>query len=65
MTQVNMDPKMAPPEYEPPVPVEPTAMAYPAVRPMSASKQTQEHSGRGATPPRETYTPVDADGKFF
>lgn len=53
----------APPQYEPPVPVQPTNMAYPAVRPMS-SKQMQEHSGRVATPPRETQTPVDTDGKY-
>lgn len=62
MAPVKMDPEMPPPSYEPPVPVEPTTMAYPAVRPMSVSKQTQEHSGRVATPPRDSYTPVDTDG---
>jgi len=61
MAPVKMDPEMPPPSYEPPVPVEPTTMAYPAVRPMSVSKQTQEHSGRVATPPRDSYTPVDTD----
>lgn len=53
----------APAYHSLPQVVAPTSVLYPAVRPMSASKQFQEHSGWGTTSSRDTCTPVQVDEK--
>ena len=54
-------PASPPPGYDPypaPVIVQPTDMAFPAVKPLPVSKQFQEHDGGMSASVRDTCTPV-------